>query len=104
MPHVDESKRMKLFGDFTILANRDGQFVDRRGRRVVGGDDIAQPPETSATDTTSPAPPPRTLTTAPPDDAAELCYTCPASGSCPAYCRTCGGGVTIVGPCPIGRW
>jgi len=37
-------------------------------------------------------------------DAAELCAACEVNGSCPSYCRTCGGGQTIVAPCPLGRW
>ena len=40
----------------------------------------------------------------PPANAAELCATCGANGSCPAYCRTCGGGMGIIAPCPLGRW
>jgi len=40
----------------------------------------------------------------PPDNAASLCATCPANGSCPNYCVTCGGKFTVVGPCPVGRW
>jgi len=40
----------------------------------------------------------------PPANAAEICRTCPASGSCPNYCVSCGGKFTIVGPCPVGRW
>ena len=41
---------------------------------------------------------------APPANAVETCATCGANGSCPAYCRTCGGGMGIIAPCPVGRW
>ena len=103
MPHVDESKRMKLFGDFTNLMNPNGHFVDRRGRRV-GGDDTVQEHEAASEHDTSAAAPPRDFTTiAPPDNANEICATCGANGSCPSYCRTCGGGRTIIAPCPLGR-
>ena len=115
MPHVDESKRMKLFGDLTRLADRNGHFVDRGGRRVGDADvaqehDTAQAPEAPVTGIAPPATPPRTLTPprtsvpSPSLDVAEICAACPANGSCPNYCVTCGGKFTIVGPCPIGRW
>jgi len=110
MPHVDESKRMKLFGDLTTLADRRGNFVDRRGRRV-GSDDTVQEHEyasehAAANEHEAPAmPPPRNFTTtAPPNDATELCHACPANGSCPSFCRTCGGGRELIAPCPLGRW
>jgi len=41
---------------------------------------------------------------APPANAAETCATCEVNGSCPAYCRTCGGSMGIIAPCPVGRW
>ena len=104
MPHVDESKRMKLFGDLTRLANRDGHFVDRRGRRVGDDDGTVQAPEASAAMSASAPSPPRTLTSAPSDDTLEFCHACPANGSCPAFCRTCGGGRELIAPCPLGRW
>jgi len=40
----------------------------------------------------------------PPANAAEACAACEVNGSCPAYCRTCGGGMGIIAPCPVGRW
>ena len=40
----------------------------------------------------------------PPANATELCVACGANGSCPAYCRTCGGGMGIIALCPVGRW
>jgi len=101
MPHADESKRMKLFGDFTNLANRNGHFVDRRGRRVGDADAANEHEITVAMSATAS---PKIITTAPPDNAMELCHACPANGSCPSFCRTCGGGRTIIAPCPLGRW
>jgi len=104
MPHVDETKRMKLFGDLTSLMERRDNFVDRRGRRV-GDDDTAQEYEAASEHNASTTAPPRNFTaTAPPDDATELCHACPANGSCPSFCRTCGGGREIIAPCPLGRW
>ena len=97
MTHADESKRMKLFGNFANLANRPGYFVDRNGQRI-GGNEIAQKHEAPV------MAPSQTTTTVPPSDAMELCHACPANGSCPSFCRTCGGGRTIIAPCPLGRW
>jgi len=101
MPHVDESKRLKLFGDLTNLPDRDSYYVDRRGRRIGDG---AVTSEHDAPITAPSAAPPQILTISLPANADEICVTCGANGSCPSYCRTCGGGRTIVAPCPLGRW
>jgi len=105
---------MKLFGDLSKLADRTGNFVGRNGRRVG---DVAtamqnEPEATATAPPQAPAPSPRTavpppptdvVTASPSSDATELCHACPANGSCPSFCRTCGGGRTIIAPCPLGR-
>jgi hypothetical protein len=39
-----------------------------------------------------------------PAGAIETCMACSANGSCAMICKTCGGTISLHGPCPVGKW